>query len=54
MFPLVELAGPAARFIPDVLYVYNAANSAEFRHGAPEIQAEREAATYLRSLPVYA
>ncbi len=53
MFPMVEMAGPRAVFIPDVLYVYNAANSAEFRLGVPEIAAEREAAARLRALPPY-
>jgi glycosyltransferase involved in cell wall biosynthesis len=26
MFPMLEMAGPRAKFIPDVLYVYNTAN----------------------------
>ena len=41
MFPLVEMAGSRAVFIPEILMVYNAANSSEFRHGAPEIAVER-------------
>jgi hypothetical protein len=53
MFPLVEMAGSRAIFIPEILYVYNAANSSEFRHGAPEIAAERAASHRLRSLPPY-
>lgn len=52
MFPLLELAGPRAHFVPDVLYVYNSANSTEVLH--PETkEAELEAVRYVRELPRY-
>jgi hypothetical protein len=50
MFPLVDMAGDRARFIPDVLHVYNAANSDEFTKGPSFIMAELEASAYLRGL----
>jgi hypothetical protein len=53
MFPLLEMAGDRAVYIPDVLCVYNSANSEEHRKGAPFITAERAASAYLRELPRY-
>lgn len=53
MFPLVEMAGARAHYIPDILCVYNAANSDEFRHGGNFITRERAASAYLRALPKY-
>jgi hypothetical protein len=53
MFPLVEMAGPRAVYIPHILSVYNAADSDEHVKGAPFIAAERAASDYLRSLPSY-
>lgn len=55
MFPLLEMCGPErARYIPEVLYVYNYANSTEFRGGAEVLAAEREQVRHVRSLPPYA
>lgn len=53
MFPLLEMVGPRAHFIPDVLYVYNFANSTEHLGDAAMLRAEREAVAYVRGLPPY-
>lgn len=54
MFPLLEMAGPQrTRFIPEILYVYNFANSTE-HNGTPEsLAAERADVAYVRGLPRY-
>lgn len=53
MFPLVEMAGDRARFIPEPLMIYNYANSCEHRLGAPWVAAEQEEERRLRALPRY-
>jgi hypothetical protein len=54
MYPLLEMAGPErARFIPDILCVYNFANSTEFNGGPTMLAAERAAVRYVRGLPPY-
>jgi hypothetical protein len=53
MFPLVEMAGDRARYIPEPLMIYNYANSCEHRLGAPWVAAEQEEERRLRALPRY-
>lgn len=54
MYPLLEMCGPErARYIPEVLYVYNYANSTEFRGGPEALVAEREQVRHVRGLPPY-
>jgi len=53
MFPLIEMAGERAKFIPDVLCVYNYVNSTEFRGDAAMLASERAAVAYVRGLPAY-
>lgn len=53
MYPLLEMARERAVYIPDVLYVYNYANSTEFRGDAAMLAAERECVRYVRGLPKY-
>lgn len=49
MFPMLELAGPRAHFIPDVLYVYNAAHSFERNATHAQLMKERDACLAIRS-----
>ena len=52
MFPMLEMCGlEHSRFVPEVLYVYNYANSFEHNSTAAERQREREMNMELRSLP---
>lgn len=53
MFPLLELAGTHARFIPDVLYTYNLSSSFEWSASNADRQLEAEAALAIRSRPSY-
>jgi hypothetical protein len=48
MFPLLETC--KVHFIPDELYVYNYANSTEFRGNAETLAAEREAVRHVRGM----
>lgn len=54
MFPLLELAGDHARFIPEVLYVYNLASSFEFNTDQAGRNAERAAAEAIRARSAFA
>jgi hypothetical protein len=52
MFPLLEMAGPRAHFVREILYVYNEPSSFDVTH--PEKRAEvAEAVRLIRSRPVY-
>jgi hypothetical protein len=53
MFPLLEMAGTRAHYIPDILYVYNYANSTEHNADAKTLAYERECVTYVRGLTPY-
>jgi len=53
MFPLLEMAGSRAHFIPDVLYVYNFANSTEHNADAKTLAEERRFVDFVRSRPPY-
>jgi glycosyltransferase involved in cell wall biosynthesis len=50
MFPMLEMAGPRARFCPDVVYVYNANSSG---YSEEDRREERQMAEYVRALPPY-
>jgi glycosyltransferase involved in cell wall biosynthesis len=51
MFPMVEMAGERHRFIPDVLYIYNMANSINDNKVNAQLQIDLE--THIRSMPSY-
>lgn len=53
MFPLLELARPFVVHIPEILYVYNYANSFEHQASMADRLREREAVRYVRGLPRY-
>jgi len=53
MYPLLEMAGSRAVFVPEVIYVYNYGNSTEFNGNATTLAQEREQVAYVRSLPEY-
>ena len=50
MFPMIEMAGPRARFCPDVLYVYNR-DSGAYSEG--DRREEQRLVDHARSLPPY-
>jgi hypothetical protein len=54
MYPLLELAGPHAVFIPNILYVYNTAASWESNHTPAERELEIAEAERVRAMPRYA
>jgi glycosyltransferase involved in cell wall biosynthesis len=51
MFPMLEMAGKHARFVKDVLYVYNRSNPLSDDRVRPKKQIALE--KYIRNLPVY-
>lgn len=54
MFPLLELAGPArTAHVRECIYIYNWANSTEFKGNAETRKAEAECVKYVRGLPPY-
>ncbi|MBA0085951.1 MAG: hypothetical protein HRJ53_13210 [Acidobacteria bacterium Pan2503] len=54
MFPIMEMAGlDRCRFIPEVLYVYNSADSFEANATPEEIARERRIANHFRCKPSY-
>ena len=50
MFPMLEMAGPRARFCPDVVYVYNANSST---YSEEDRREERRMVEYVRALLPY-
>jgi hypothetical protein len=55
MFPCIEMAGPErCRFIPEVGYVYNFANSSEWSYLAKDRAEDAAAVAYVRGLRPYA
>lgn len=50
MFPMIEMAGPHIKYIPDILYIYNDDNPLSYHHD-PTHQRELEA--YIRTMPCY-
>lgn len=54
MLPMLEMAGDRAVFIPQILYVYNAAHSFEANGSPAERTRERELLRRIRSQPAYA
>jgi hypothetical protein len=53
MYPLLEMAGPHAVFIPNILYVYNTAASWESNHTPAEREQEIAEAERVRAMPRY-
>jgi hypothetical protein len=54
MFPMLEMAGPGrARFIPEILYVYNLATSFEFHASPSELAREAQAVRAIRRRSPY-
>lgn len=53
MFPLLEMAGPLAVHVPEVVYVYNHANSTDVIGTEEDKAAERRCVAYVRGLPKY-
>lgn len=53
MLPLLEMAGPRAVFIPEVLYVYNWASSFEFSASPGELQEEARQVAAVRARAPY-
>lgn len=52
MFPMLEMCGPEhSRFCPEILYVYNYANSFEFNADAAGLRLERDGVAEVRALP---
>ena len=51
MLPMLEMAGEKSRHIPEVLYIYNVANT--LRDGTVNAPRQEEVAKYVRSLPKY-
>ena len=47
MFPMLELSGDRSRYVPEVSYVYNVANTT--RDGASNEKRQLELSNYLRS-----
>ncbi|GMU19031.1 MAG: hypothetical protein AMXMBFR12_02230 [Candidatus Babeliales bacterium] len=50
MFPMIEMAGPHIKFIPEVLYIYNDDNPLSYHHDPTH---QRAIEAYLRTLPRY-
>jgi hypothetical protein len=53
MFPMIEMAGPRAVFISDVLYVYNFSTSTEFTGDEAMRADEARMVKHVRALPPY-
>ena len=51
MLPMIEMAGWHSRFIKEIIYIYNDANTQSFFHEKAEMQ--RQILTMLRSYPPY-
>jgi hypothetical protein len=54
MIPMLEMAGPRAVFVPEVLYVYDLAASFEWSADARGLALERSCAALVRGRPAYA